>query len=72
MGYALCLGSCVNCRRPISFNPVAVPSLVVNGSREPLCIDCYERWNEIHRTSKGLEKVPLHPDAYGACEDTEL
>ena len=72
MGYAMCAGSCINCHKVIMFNPVRVPSIVVNGSREPLCLDCYEEWNRIHRTSKGLEKVPLQSDAYGFCDENEL
>ena len=64
MGYSFVLGNCVGCKRFISFNPTHVPSLVVNGTREPLCRACHARWNEIHRTSKGLSEVPLHPLAY--------
>ena len=67
MGYALCFGSCVNCGKPIAFNPERVPSIRVKGKgeKEPLCETCFGKWNEIHRTSKGLEPIPLDPNAYG-------
>jgi hypothetical protein len=57
-------GHCINCRARISFNIDFVPTLRVNGEREPLCRSCHAKWNEIHRTSKGLDPVPLHPEAY--------
>jgi hypothetical protein len=57
-------GFCVSCERPISFNPELVPSLRVNGEREPVCRGCFKLWNEVHRVSKGLEPVKLRPGAY--------
>lgn len=64
MGYMFATSSCVACRALITYNPNTVPSLTVNGHREPLCRTCFNRWNEIHRTSKGLDPVPLNPTAY--------
>lgn len=71
-GFAIVLGECVACKARISFNPVRVPSLRIAGTRQPLCPTCFERWNMIHRTSKGLPAIPLHPDAYAACPESEL
>jgi hypothetical protein len=28
------------------------------------CESCFHQWNEIHRTRKGLDPLPLHPKAY--------
>jgi hypothetical protein len=53
-------------------NPVKVPSIVVKGNKEPLCETCFNKWNEIHRTSKGLPPVALDPEAYTACDESEL
>ncbi len=64
MPFMFVVGQCVACGALITFNPHHVPSIRVNGSREPLCPACFARWNEIHRTSKGLEPLPLHPDAF--------
>jgi len=62
--YVLCVGACINCGVLITFNPNRVPSIRINGVREPLCAGCFARWNQIHRTGQGLESLPLHPDAY--------
>lgn len=61
-------GTCVACRTPITFNPDKVPSIRVNGEREPLCLSCHGRWNQIHRVSKGLKPIPVEPDAYEPAE----
>jgi len=57
-------GFSVACRKPLSFNADRVPSIRVEGVREPLCEGCFHKWNKIHRTDKGLELIPLNPDAY--------
>ena len=72
MAYCFVVGQCCGCRAAITFNPVRVPSLRVNGSKEPLCRGCFARWNEIHRTSQGLEPVAAHEDAWEACHESEL
>jgi hypothetical protein len=72
MGYAFMVGNCISCKALITFNPVRVPSLTINGVKEPLCENCFNEWNRIHRTSKGLPPVPLQPDAYGSCGESEL
>lgn len=65
-------GVCVGCGCPMSFNPHRVPSLIVSGVREPLCRSCFEVWNQIHRTDKGLDPIPLHPRAYDFIQEGEL
>ena len=65
MSYMFAMGECVSCGSVITFNPNRVPSLLVNGSREPLCRGCFGEWNQYHRTSKGLEPLKLEPNAYG-------
>ena len=64
MGYMFAIGECINCGVVLSFNPEKVPSVRINGKREPLCSLCHGKWNEIHRVSEGLEPVPIHPEAY--------
>lgn len=63
-GFRMCHGHCIACGGFISFNVTYVPSITVNGKREPLCRTCFERWNTLHRTDKGLKPLPIHPDAY--------
>ena len=64
-----CIGSCFACSKVITFDPHKVPSLTIDGIREPICSSCHARWNEIHRTSKGLEPIALDPNAYGYAEE---
>ena len=64
MGYMIAYGLCVGCKLLISFNPDYVPSIRVNGSREPLCVRCFDLWNRVHRVDRGLEPLALHPMAY--------
>lgn len=59
MGWMYVIGNCVSCKTVIGFNPDLVPSIRVNGVREPLCLDCVARWEKIHG-----QKVNIHPDAY--------
>lgn len=70
-GYAFCLGNCIGCGKRFTFNPVRVPSVTVNGSREPICLDCVNRANP-RRIANGLEPIVPLPDAYEACPEEEL
>lgn len=64
MSWMIMHGFCISCNRIISFNPERVPSLRVDGEREPLCQNCFGLWNEAHRVSKGLEPIELKVGAY--------
>ena len=68
MAAMIVFGSCVACGAFLAFNPTHCPSIRVEGSREPLCRECHARWNAIHRTAKGLDPLPLHPQAYAPEE----
>lgn len=72
MGYAFLVCNCAGCGRMITCNPAKVPSVRVNGEKQAICQTCFNRWNQIHRISKGLEPVPLHPEAYQSCDENEL
>jgi len=69
MAYSLIHGHCAGCQNLISFNADHVPSITVDGQREPLCEDCHSRWNQIHRIDQGLEPIALHPQAYAPKEE---
>lgn len=71
MGFALCTSPCVGCGRLFSYNPMRVPSLRWNGSREPICQACVDRANPV-RVAKGLPPIVPLPDAYDACDESEL
>jgi hypothetical protein len=64
MGFMFVMGFCIACHTPISFNPHTVPSLRVNGTREPLCRGCANKWNKLHPENAR----PIAADAYEAAE----
>lgn len=67
MSYMLATAHCFGCRMLFSFNPDLVPSITVNGSREPICKHCVERANP-RRIERGLEPILVLPGAYEAQE----
>lgn len=71
MAYALLHCHCINCGACMACNPVRVPSVRVNGKREPVCKACVERYNA-ERIKQGLEPFPIPADAYEACHESEL
>ena len=64
MTYSLIHSECIGCQQLISYNADHVPSIVVEGQREPLCEACHGEWNQIHRVAHGLEPIDLHTNAY--------
>lgn len=71
MGYAMCHAYCIGCRRLISFNPIRVPSITVNGVKEPLCECCVAILNT-RRIDAGLKPVTIAADAYEPVDEIEL
>ena len=71
MAYAQAWGPCIGCRRVFGFNPVRVPSITINGNREPICRDCVARVNPM-RVANGLPPIEPFPDAYDGCDESEL
>ena len=71
MGYALAMSPCIGCGRVFSYNPLRVPSLTVNGTREPICQNCVNHYNPIRRQG-GLPEIIPAPDAYEAVDEREL
>jgi hypothetical protein len=71
MGFAYCMGPCLGCGLPFVFNPVRVPSFRVKGVREPICERCMTLINA-KRDAAGLPPFTIMPDAYEACDESEL
>lgn len=65
MGYFFAIGRCFCCGRHFTFHPERVPSLHVEGRREPVCRTCVERINPL-RKRKGLDEIVPLPGAYEA------
>lgn len=66
MGYMIAMGYCVACKGIVHFNPNLVPSIRVNGKREPLCRSCAERWNELHPE----QARPISDKAYDVADES--
>jgi len=64
MGYMLLICECGACHKPLTCNPDLVPSIRINGVREPLCRECVAQWERIHGRSANA-----HPDAYDPLEN---
>lgn len=60
MGYIFAHGDCIACGKAFSFAPSKVPSIRVNGDKEPICRACFERWKVMHNKPDH----PLDPGAY--------
>jgi hypothetical protein len=71
MGYVTATSSCLGCGKMFSYNPMRVPSLTHQGTRRPICADCVARVNPM-RVRNGLEPIVPLPDAYEACDESEL
>jgi len=71
MGYAFVTSRCFGCNQIISYNPVRVPSIRINGVREPVCRSCVERANPL-RIKNGLPPIVIAHDAYEAVDEQEL
>ena len=68
MGYYFAFGECYGCKQMFSFNPDLVPSIRINGVKEPICQSCVERVNP-QRIANGLEPIRPMAGAYGAAEE---
>jgi hypothetical protein len=73
MGSFFAIGRCICCGRHFTFHPERVPSLTVDGRREPVCRTCVDRINPVRKANGLAEIVPL-PGAYkpGLEEDDFL
>jgi len=66
-GYVMAIGPCFSCGRIFGFSVERVPSLVVDGTREPICRDCVDTAN-ILRAKTGMPEIVPLPGAYEADE----
>lgn len=70
-GVHFAMSPCIGCGRVFTYNPHKVPSAVVNGVREPICLDCVTHANP-KRIALGLQPIVLLPGAYEPADDSEL
>ena len=67
MGYVFMTSPCVNCQKIISFNPNKVPSLIIDGKREPLCKGCFYKWKKYHKSD-----IKINPQAYEPDDENKI
>lgn len=67
MGYMVAMGECFACKRIFSFNADLVPSIAIEGVRQPICLDCVNRAN-LKRQATGMPLIVPLPGAYEAEE----
>ena len=70
-GYAIVISPCFGCGKTFGYNPHKVPSIPIDGVREPICGDCVERANPI-REANGLDPIVVLPGAYDPIDEGEL
>ena len=70
-GYVMAFGRCCGCDLPMTFHPNKVPSLRVNGEREPVCRACMDALNA-DLEQNGLPPHAIDPEAYKACAEHDL
>jgi hypothetical protein len=63
MGYMVVMAECFGCKTLFTFNAERVPSVVVDGRREPICRTCVARVNPT-RKANGLPVIRVDPMAY--------
>jgi hypothetical protein len=71
MGYAFAMSPCRGCGQVFTYNPMRVPSVRIDGVRQPVCQACVDRVNPT-RIANGLEPIVPLPGAYEAAEESEL
>jgi hypothetical protein len=70
VGWLTVMAPCVVCRQVFTFSPSKVPSVVVNGEREPVCESCVTLANEI-RLERGLTPFEVRLGAYEPDSEDE-
>lgn len=63
MAWMQVIGNCIGCGVLFSFNAHHVPSIPIEGVREPLCRDCVNRLNR-ELIDRGRDPIWVHPDAW--------
>lgn len=67
MGYLMVLGECWACKRLFTFSAERVPSVPIEGVRQPICRTCVERAN-VERAASGRPLITILPGAYDPDE----
>jgi hypothetical protein len=69
--YVFVMGPCCGCQQPFTFNPNLVPSVRIEGVRQPICQSCVTRVNP-QRVANGLEPIKVLPGAYEPAPEASI
>ena len=72
--YALVYSPCIGCGKVFGYNPHRVPSVRIDGERQPVCKECIEAEN-VKRKRLNDPELPIliyHPDAYEPIPEEEM
>lgn len=69
--YAILLVTCINCGKMFGCNPHLVPSIRIEGKKEPVCRECTEDYNR-RREKEGLGTFPILEGAYEPLREEDL
>ena len=72
MTYAVMMSPCLTCGRIFGYNPHRVPSLLINGERQPVCLPCIDQENRRRQLVGQDLLADPHPDAYEPTKESEL
>lgn len=70
MGYMSVWSNCIVCKQLFPYNPFEVPSLRVDGVKEPVCGGCMETINKL-RVKKGVEPFHVSKEAYEPVHEND-
>lgn len=71
MGFVFIHSTCFGCGQPFAYHPNRVPSVRINGQREPICAACVERANPL-RIKNGLDPIVPLPGAYEPADEHSI
>ena len=72
MGYMMAYSMCYGCKRDFFYHPSRVPSVRVNGHREPICQDVCGSGEPPAPVANGLEPIVPLPGAYEPADEHEV
>lgn len=71
IGWAVVYSACWCCGREFGYNPHRVPSIRIDGVREPTCRTCMKTANEV-REAAGVKPHTILSGAYEPIREEEL
>jgi hypothetical protein len=71
MAYVLVTSACFGCKRLFSYHPNKVPSIPIEGERQPICQACVDEVNP-RRIKNGLPPIKVLPGAYEPADEDDV